>query len=62
MKDDLKYGDEKSSRYNNIIKYLFQRQLGSGLDQYTELHTRSRGKVMRSQRCCIFSFHQIQLS
>ena len=39
---DLDYGDKKSSRYN-IIKYLFQPQLGSGLDQYTELHTSSRG-------------------
>ena len=30
MKYDLNYGDKKSSRYN-IIKYLFQPQLGSGI-------------------------------
>ena len=30
MKYDLNYGDKKSSRYN-IIKYLFQHQLGSGI-------------------------------
>ena len=30
MKYDLNYGDKKSSR-NNIIKYLFQPQLGSGI-------------------------------
>ena len=30
MKYDLTYGDKKSSRYN-IIKYLFQPQLGSGI-------------------------------
>ena len=30
MKYDLNYGDKKSSRYN-IMKYLFQPQLGSGI-------------------------------
>ena len=34
---------KKSIRYN-IIKYLLQPQIGSGLDQYTELYTPSRGK------------------
>ena len=34
MKYDLNYGDKKSSRYN-IIKYLFQPQLGSGIKLFS---------------------------
>ena len=41
----MNYGDEKSST-DIIIKYWFQPQLGSGLDQYTELRTPSRGKSL----------------
>ena len=41
MKHNLSYSDEKSSRYN-MIKCLFQPQLGSGLNQYTRVTSPSK--------------------
>ena len=36
MECDINYGDKKSSGYN-ILKYLIQPQIGSGLKQYVFL-------------------------
>ena len=46
MKNDLNYGDKKSSRYN-IIKYLFQPQLGSGIN-FTRATSSSKSMI------CVF--------
>ena len=46
MKYDLNYGDKKSSRYN-IIRYIFQPQLGSGIN-FTRATNPSKSSI------CVF--------